>query len=54
MSLPCCLTELEKNAAVTGRHALDNQALTGSTKERKVLKTHRGEFLLFPDCSREN
>jgi hypothetical protein len=37
-----------------GHHDLGNQALTGSAKERNVLKTDRREFLLFPDCSSKN
>jgi len=42
-------TGLEPAAsAVTGCLDLEIQALTGSTKERKVLKTRRREFLLFP------
>ena len=31
---------------------METQALTRSAEERKVLKTHGREFLLFPDCSR--
>jgi hypothetical protein len=42
-------TGLEPTAsAVTEYHDLEIQALTGNLKERKVLKTHRREFLLFP------
>jgi len=39
-------------SAVTGYRDLETQAPTGNTKERKVLKTHRRELLLFPVCSR--
>ncbi len=38
-------------SAVTGYLDLEMQALTGSTKEHKALKTRRREFLLFPSCS---
>ncbi len=45
-------TRLElATSAVTERRDLEFQALTGISKERNVLKTHRREFLLFPDCS---
>jgi hypothetical protein len=43
-------TGLEPAAsAVTGHLDLESQALTRSAKERKILKDHRREFLLFPD-----
>jgi hypothetical protein len=40
-------------SAVTACHDLETKALTRSAKERKVLKTHRRELLLFPDCSHD-
>jgi len=41
-------TGLESAAsAVTGLD-MENQALTESMKEREVLKTHKGKFLLCP------
>ena len=34
-------------------HDLETQVLTGSSKEHKVVKTRRREFLLFPDRSHD-
>jgi len=42
------------SSAVTVQIDVETQVLTGSSKERKVLKTRSREFLLFPDCSRES
>ena len=40
-------------SAVTGQLDVEIQALTWSSKERKVLRTRSRVFALFPDCSRE-
>ena len=42
-----------EDVEVKGYHKTETQALTGSAKERKVLKTHRRERLLLLDCSRD-
>ena len=45
-------TRLElATSAVTEHLDVEAQALMRSSKEYKVLKTHRREYLLFPDCS---
>ena len=47
-------TRLElATSAVTEHLDLEFQGLTGSSKEHKVVKTRRREFLLFPDCSHD-
>ncbi len=43
----------KSNPAVTEQLEQEYQALTGSAKEPKVLKTRRRELLLFLDCSRD-
>jgi len=47
-------TRLElATSAVTEQLDVEIQALTWSSKERKVLRKRSRVFVLFPDCSRE-